>query len=164
MGEDSSFPSIVKASGRQEDVLGQIDGLQAQLDELRSSLDLPRADLPSPRTWGASRLVKAAIGARRKREAIFGQDLFADPAWDVLLELYAAKLAQRRVPTSELCKAAAVPGTTALRWIEKLDRLALVRRLADPLDARRVFVELTPRATAAMESYFNDMEFCVVAT
>jgi hypothetical protein len=43
------------------------------------------------------------------REQFFGPDLFADPAWDILLDLYAARLEQQRVAVSSLCIAAAVP-------------------------------------------------------
>lgn len=159
MADDRNCPNASATSGSdRESVLGQIEGLQAQLDELRSTLDLPVARptrAPASADFGS---VRALIRARRKREAIFGEELFADPAWDVLLELYAASLVHRRVPTSELCKAAAVPATTGLRWIEKLHRLGLVTRHPDPLDARRVFVELTPRAAAAMQSYFDEVE------
>lgn len=158
MADDSNFPKMAKWSGHQKDVLGQIDGLQAQLDELKSKLRLSDAELPRAAASPASTIVRREIQARRNRDSIFGEGLFADPAWDILLELYAAQLAQRRVPTSELSRAAAVPATTALRWIEKLDRVGWVRRHADPYDARRVFVELTPTATAAMERYFNDVK------
>lgn len=164
MAEQKSFPSNGKRSEPQHDVLGQIEGLQAELDELRSNLNSSFGELARPAASASHRLVKALIRARRKREAIFGGDLFADPAWDILLELYAAILVQRRVSISELCKAAAVPGTTALRWIEKLHRLEWLSRRADPLDSRRVFVELTPRATAAMHRYFEETAGAIVAT
>jgi DNA-binding MarR family transcriptional regulator len=86
---------------------------------------------------------------------VFGDDLFADPAWDMLLELYAAQLGQRRVATSDVCIGAAVPATTALRWIEKLNQKDLIRRRKDPSDARRIWVELSAEGVLLMQRYFE---------
>lgn len=82
---------------------------------------------------------------------------FADPAWDMLLDLLQAEIVQHRVPVSSLCIAAAVPATTALRWITSMtDRGMLVRR-DDPYDGRRVFMELAPATSAALRSYFVEV-------
>ena len=59
--------------------------------------------------------VRAVIRARRLRSRYFQEDMFADPAWDMLLDLLQAEIAQLRVPVSSLCIAASVPATTALR-------------------------------------------------
>jgi len=95
--------------------------------------------------------VNALISARRHRADFFRSDLFADPAWDILLDLTRAKLEGRRVSTSSV--AAAVPQTTALRWIDMLADEGLLEKLRDPIDARRVFVTLTESATASMKEY-----------
>jgi hypothetical protein len=63
----------------------------------------------------------------------------------MLLDLLQAEIAQLRVPVSSLCIAAAVPATTALRWLK-----GIFLRRADPHDGRRVFVELAPQASLAM--------------
>ena len=106
--------------------------------------------------------IRRILVARRARESIFGDDLFADPAWDMLLELYAAELGQQRVATSELCIGAAVPATTALRWIEKLHDKGFVARRDDPLDGRRVWIELTEEGLSLMRRYFegSGLEVC----
>ena len=98
--------------------------------------------------------VRAMLAERRTREAIIGEDLFADPAWDMLLGLYGAYLGQRILSTSQLVSASAVPATTALRWIDKLDSVGLVERTPDPHDRRRVSVELSQAGVAKMRSYF----------
>ena len=95
------------------------------------------------------------IKARRAREKHFNGDLFADPAWDLLLELYAAELGQRRICVSTLCAAAAVPQTTALRWIKALEAKGLIHRQEDRFDQRRHYMSLSNGASAAMTSYFN---------
>lgn len=98
--------------------------------------------------------IRDIIRARRLREDLFGVGLFADPAWDILLDLMAARIEGRSVAVSSLCIAAAVPATTALRWIKQLTEAGLLCRVADPDDGRRVFIELTDRAATAMATYF----------
>ena len=101
--------------------------------------------------------VRAVIRARRLRSRYFSEELFADPAWDMLLDLLQAEIAQLRVPVSSLCIAAAVPATTALRWIKTMTEQGLFVRRADPHDGRRVFVELAPSASDAMRRYFAEV-------
>lgn len=102
-------------------------------------------------------VVRSVIRARRLRSRYFEEALFGDPAWDMLLDLLQAELAQHRVPVSSLCIAAAVPATTALRWIKSMTDTGLFVRRADPHDGRRVFVELSPGASAAMRAYFAEL-------
>jgi len=102
--------------------------------------------------------VRAMIRARRLRDQYFGSDLFADPAWDMLLDLMAARLDRQRVAVSSLCIAAAVPATTALRWIKTLTEHGLFVRVADPQDGRRVYIELSDEAAGALESYLRAVQ------
>ena len=101
--------------------------------------------------------VRAVIRARRLRARYFPEHLFADPAWDMLLDLLQAEIAQLRVPVSSLCIAAAVPATTALRWLKTLVQEGLFVRRADPHDGRRVFVELATETSKALRRYFAEV-------
>jgi DNA-binding MarR family transcriptional regulator len=101
--------------------------------------------------------VRSVIRARRLRGRFFEEDLFADPAWDMLLDLLQAEIAQLRVPVSSLCIAAAVPATTALRWLKTMTDKGIFVRRADPHDGRRVFVELSRDASDAMRRYFAEV-------
>jgi hypothetical protein len=98
--------------------------------------------------------VRALIRARHARSNHFPGDLFADPAWDMLLDLMAARLEGKVVSVSSLCIAAVVPPTTALRWIKTMTDGGLMERKADPTDGRRVFIDLTERSMEAMQAYF----------
>lgn len=97
--------------------------------------------------------VRSIIRARRLRDQFFRGELFADPAFDILLDLYAARLDDTRVAVSSLCIAAAVPATTALRWIKHLTDQGLLVRAADPQDGRRVYIGLSDDAARAMGRY-----------
>lgn len=97
--------------------------------------------------------IRALIRARRARDRFFPGEIFGDPAWDMLLDLTAAHLEQRQVSVSSLCIAAAVPATTALRWIRNLCDAGLFVRHNDPDDARRAFIALPPPVAGAMFDY-----------
>ncbi|PZQ60107.1 MAG: hypothetical protein DI544_09615 [Sphingomonas taxi] len=97
--------------------------------------------------------VRDVLRARRLRDRFFGAGLFEDPAWDMLLDLFAAHLEGGRVSVSSLCIAAAVAPTTALRWIGRLTAARLLLRAPDPSDRRRAFVTLTDEALDAMRRY-----------
>ena len=114
---------------------------------------LPMTDLP-PLSADAIRQI---IRARRLRARFFSEELFADPAWDMMLDLLQAEIAQLRVPVSSLCIAAAVPATTALRWLKALVTQGLFIRRPDPHDGRRVYVELAADASHALRSYFAEV-------
>lgn len=105
-----------------------------------------------------ARLIRQMIRRRRVREQFFPADLFADPAWDMLLDLYAAKLEGHPVSVSSLCIAAAVPATTALRWIKMMTDAGVFERRADPRDGRRVFIGMSTQTDEAMARYFEALE------
>lgn len=98
--------------------------------------------------------VAEILRVRTLRAKFFNAELFADPAWDMLLDLYRAELDQHRVSVTSLCTASGVPTSTALRWLRALEEDGLIARRQDPLDGRRSFVALTTGGIEAMSAYF----------
>lgn len=94
--------------------------------------------------------------------ALFPEGLFSDPAWEILLELYAMHLEQQRVSISSVYLASSVPASTALRWIAKLEHDGLVLRTDDPLDARRSWIALTSDGVERMRSFFETLPLAAV--
>ena len=90
---------------------------------------------------------------------MFSDGIFADPAWDIMLDLFAADLEQRRVSVSSACLAAAVPPTTALRWLKKLEEEQLIQRSIDPLDRRRVYLSLRTEVKEKLDGWVRDALF-----
>mgnify|MGYP003575969832 FL=1 len=101
--------------------------------------------------------VRGTLQARMLRGRFFNARLFADPAWDMLLELYVAAITQRRLTISRLSERCAVPMTTTLRWINALENEGLAEREAVRLDRRRIFVQLSKRGIKAMDAYFDSL-------
>ena len=83
----------------------------------------------------------------------FDGSLFADPAWDILLDLAAARAERQQVSVTSLCIAAGVPATTALRWIGQMVEAGLLVRLSDPHDRRRAYIALADSTADAMARY-----------
>lgn len=92
---------------------------------------------------------------RRRRVDFLGSDLFADPAWDILLDLFAASREGLDISVSSACIASGVPCTTATAWVRKLEDCQLVRREADPRDGRRTFLRLTKLAEDRLEDWLS---------
>ncbi|MBB6427918.1 winged helix DNA-binding protein [Sphingopyxis sp. JAI128] len=120
----------------------------------------PRTFEPEQRVLERQRAkeVRRMLRQRRMREQYFPADMFADPAWDMLLDLYAARLDRQPVSVSSLCIAAAVPATTALRWIKTMTDAGLFVREADPNDGRRIFIALADGAFSGMDNYFEALD------
>lgn len=117
--------------------------------------DLARAERPPRREApGLGEWVAAVLRARRLRAVHVGGDMFGDPAWDMLLHLMKARLEGEQVFVTGLCAAAAVAGTTGIRWIAILEKKGLLVRRRATGDSRKVLVELTETAVARIERYF----------
>lgn len=107
----------------------------------------------------AATTARQVYGNRRRRTALFGNgELFGEPAWDILLDLYIAHAENKPVSVSSACIGSASPPTTGLRWLGVLAENELILREHDPEDQRRVLVRLTDRGIAAMDEYFNKAE------
>ncbi len=102
-------------------------------------------------------MARECYSGRRRRSRYLSADLFGEPTWDILLDLYLASRESRRVPTTSACIGAHVPPTTALRWLRILEMRALVEREEDGRDGRRTFVKLTARGKAVMEALLGSM-------
>ena len=108
-------------------------------------------------------LVAMAVKMLKCRPALarhLGNDLFADPVRDMLLDLYVADAHGQRVGVSSLSMASHVPATTALRWINTLEARGLLIRHPDETDGRRAFLAISDKARNGLDAYLSE---CVAA-
>ncbi|AXK43512.1 MULTISPECIES: MarR family transcriptional regulator [Erythrobacter] len=115
-----------------------------------------RKDDDRPRLPDAA-VIRRLIKARQLRARYFDADHFADPAWDILLDLAAARAERQQVSVTSLCIAAGVPATTALRWIGQMVDADLLVRVSDPHDRRRAYIALADNTADAMARYFAEV-------
>ncbi|MCY1671546.1 winged helix DNA-binding protein [Novosphingobium sp. SL115] len=131
---------------------GEGDGTAERLAE---SMTNTVAAKDSP-VW--AELARNAYRERRRRADVFkDQTLFGEPAWDIMLDLFIAAKERKRLPVTSACIGAAVPATTALRWLTVLEEKGLIVRENDTADARRVFVRLSAEGYEKMVGYFAEV-------
>jgi hypothetical protein len=100
-------------------------------------------------------IARRYLAARRRRSDLLVPGLFLDPAWDVLLDLFASEVEGRRISVSSACIASGVATSTALHWIRKLETCGLVYRERDQSDGRRTFLRMSMSARAAVERWLD---------
>ena len=136
--------------------------LTALLGQLRD-LSVKLSTALTPQSFDAAdgevvySLVTDILRYRRLRDKVLGSELFGEPAWDILLELFAAEASGKKLSVSGACYASGVPSSTALRWIVRLEKEGLIERVDDPLDGRRSWLELTERAERSIHEFVSQM-------
>jgi DNA-binding MarR family transcriptional regulator len=102
-------------------------------------------------------MVRRIIRQRQLRVRFLDASLLADPAWDILLDLTAARAEHLRVSVTSLSIASGASPTTALRWIGRMIDAGLLERAEDQADRRRSFIALSDEAADAMARYFAEI-------
>ena len=93
---------------------------------------------------------------RRRRVSVFGQSMFGEAAWDMLLALYILDMSGQRQTVGSLLHFSGTPMSTAKRWLDFLSAHDLVRREAHPTDRRTAFIGLSDRARQKLDLYFSE--------
>lgn len=127
-----------------QQILSYLRTLQLRLDEEAVSQEL------EPPQHEPSFTILRYLRLRRYRERLFPPGLFADPAWDILLDLLIAERAGRKVSVTSACLGSGAPATTALRWISTLSTHGLIEKRQDTTDRRRAYLSLTDPARSAL--------------
>ena len=96
---------------------------------------------------------------RRIRTQSIGADIFGEPAWDMLLDLFCRQVWRQPVFVKGACLSTHVPTTTALRWIEALSARGWVARAADPDDKRRQAIFLTETGMNKVRKCLRDIAY-----
>lgn len=99
--------------------------------------------------------VNSLMVNRKARLKFFDSDLFFDPTWAILLDLYQSEMLGKQLSVTSICLGSGVPNTTALRYLRILEKREYILRVSDDTDRRRIFVRLTQRAREAMVSYLQ---------
>ena len=99
---------------------------------------------------------KAAMRRRLLRQQLIGApELFGDPAWEMLIDLFVHECERKRLSISALCVTSSIPMSSALRLAQRLCDAGITRRVPDPIDGRRTFIRLDPIIAHRMRAYFE---------
>lgn len=98
---------------------------------------------PGARVAMALERATSLIALRKRREQEFGADMFGEPAWDILLDLFIQRVDGRRTSATSASIASRSPTTTALRYIAILEKKGLLTKRVAEHDLRVHYVELS---------------------
>ncbi len=135
----------------------QACGRRAQARSRKRS-DSYRVDTSNPVSPGLIARAESLYRERRRRDLELNEtrELFGEPSWDILLDLFIARGRARPVSVSSACIASSTPQSTALRYVGVLEKVGLVQRAKDPRDARRQYLELTDLGLSKMTAYLSE--------
>lgn len=150
MGDLTSVDPTPENKIEQRDDLLSILNREAEgaIQRIAEQLNLSQEPPRGPEASSKYRLVCQAYEARRQRTEIFDADLFADPAWDILLASFREHLAVRPFTLGDAIAAADVPPSTGARWVKLLERRGLLTLRDDRF-------ELTSAAILKLEAYME---------
>jgi hypothetical protein len=99
-----------------------------------------------------STAVRSIISARRLRDKYFWPAM-TEPAWTILLELYANQLVGQRPTVAAVTAAAELPLVSALHWIDWLAGRGIVSSHIGAEDEQTATVQLTAKGIEQMHRY-----------
>ena len=130
----------------------------AEANKMESDLILSKKPSGAGRKPGTSDMLVLAEEARflfedrRRRERYLPSAFLGEPAWDMLLMLFATSAKGYSMTTTAACEASQAPMTTALRVIKQLKEAELAENVEAPGDKRRSDLRLT---TLGLETMHN---------
>lgn len=101
------------------------------------------------------KLASQIYEARRIRERMFSEDLFGEPAWDMLLALYFLPARGQRMTVTSVSHASCTSPTSGLRYQSKLEKLGFIERGPPSTDQRKRFIQLSQKGEALIETYLK---------
>lgn len=113
---------------------------------------------PERREVSAAALANARKVAHRRllRQQLIGApELFGDPAWEMLVDLFIHECEGKDLSIGALCVPVGIPMSSALRLVQKLCVAGIVRRIHDPVDGRRSIIRLDPVVAHRLRAYFE---------
>jgi DNA-binding MarR family transcriptional regulator len=121
-------------------------------EDLAGPLATPKEE-GEPQSTPQLALVRQLMEQRRLRHKFLPDELFHEPAWDMLLALYVSCHEGNMINVKHLVSCTPVPATTAQRWIDHMAKLGLIARSVDMDDKRRIEVKLSDAGLQMIDQY-----------
>ena len=122
-----------------------------QLNELMAGNSRKRTPEAATRRYDLACQIGAA---RRSRAALFPDELFDEPAWDIMLQLYCAAGRDEVTTIYALGRSISAPLSTIERWVEYLVERNLVER-TDSLGNLDLEIRLSENGFSRLDAYFR---------
>jgi hypothetical protein len=140
----------------------KIEAAQFILDEIRkeSGCEAFNSDytVREGRQETALQTAERAYNERRERAKHFNnQQIFGEPAWDLLLDMYIHQARDEKVTVKSAVLESRAGEGTAQRWLKVLDSEGLICSQIDPTDSRKCFLRLTPEGYESITRYLEEI-------
>jgi len=110
----------------------------------------PSIEAMTPREYFAS-----LLDLRRLREHYFGNELFGEPAWDIMLELMLSRIDAREVLANELKSHSTAPNVVTRHYLEALVEAKLVEMFDNAANSEDPYVSLSSEAARRMAELYR---------
>lgn len=140
----------------------QLDAAQQILEEIRMTSGCeafgPRAPADMDRVERAIRAAQKALRDRQVRSDFVGNaEMFGEPAWDILLDLFIRQAQDENVSIKAACLSPATRASTLLRWLNVLVDNGLLVCENDPSDQKQRLIRLTAAGYEGMLRYLDSI-------
>lgn len=150
---------VVTASGHRTILRGRSKSKRSALaDPFSLRAPVARPGGTDEQGSGGTALANAQRTGRRRllrRQLLGAEELFGEPAWDMLIELFIHLCEDKPLSTSSLCIASGLSMSSALRLVQRLIDAGLVDREVDPEDGRRNFISLSSDTAHRLMAFFE---------
>jgi DNA-binding MarR family transcriptional regulator len=102
-------------------------------------------------------IAKWWLNARRLRESVFGAEVFKEPDWAIMLDLYATGPSGKRIQVTDVPIMTGLSRTTARRHLGELEEAGWITHVEDAGDHRRTLVSLSDKGWVMMTLYFREL-------
>lgn len=149
---------LVKIGTMLQEIASFVDNVAGgELETQRSGFQRTISSSPVSSQPSKASTVTMLIAARKARGALFPNNWFSDPAWDILLYLYQARLEGNCLTVGDISAGADIRPTTTIRWIDIIESYSLITRRRCEIDSRRVFIDLSATGYESMNRYLSQV-------
>ncbi len=106
-----------------------------------------------------SALANAQATVRRRllrRQLLGSEELFGEPAWDMLLDLFIHECEGKPLSMSSLSISTGIPTSSGMKLIHRLCDAGILQRLPDHRDGRRSLMKISPDIAHRLRAYFAE--------
>lgn len=102
-------------------------------------------------------LARKLFSGRKARAKFFDSAMFGEAAWDMILALYLMEISGSTQTVGRLTEMVGAAQTSALRWLQYLEKEKIVLRTSHPTDRRSSLIELSDKGRKSLEDYLSSI-------
>ncbi len=133
-------------------IIHELTEIKLQLEEIKISRKDDKTSISNEHDLIV--FMEKYIKNRELRKNNISSTLFINPSWDILVELFYARLIRKPEYVSSIVTAGGTPPTTGLRHLSRLQKQGFIERENQRHDRRRVKITISDDAFENMKRFF----------